>query len=64
MVEGMSKCSLDFDLCEHCLHGKHNRVRFPSGAKRAKGILQLIHSDFLDLCRSHHWENMCTMSHL
>jgi hypothetical protein len=19
---------------------------------------------FLDLCRSHHWENLCTMSHL
>jgi hypothetical protein len=22
MVEGMSKCSLDFDLCDHCLYGK------------------------------------------
>jgi hypothetical protein len=22
MVEGMSNCSLDFDLCEHCLYGK------------------------------------------
>ena len=25
--------------------GKHNRVRFPSGATRAEGILQLVHSD-------------------
>jgi hypothetical protein len=39
MVEGMSNYSLDFDFCEHCLYGKHNLVRFPSGAKRAEGIL-------------------------
>jgi hypothetical protein len=45
MVEGMSNFSLDFDFCEHCLYGKHNRVRFPSGAKREEGILQLVHSD-------------------
>jgi hypothetical protein len=45
MVEGMSNCSLDFDLCEHCVYGKQNRVRFPSGATRAEGILQLVHSD-------------------
>jgi hypothetical protein len=24
MVEGMSNCTLDFDLCEHCIYGKHN----------------------------------------
>jgi hypothetical protein len=45
MVEGMSNCSLDFDFYEHCVYGKHNRVRFPSGAMRAEGILQLVHSD-------------------
>jgi hypothetical protein len=45
MVEGMSNCTLDFDFCEHCIYGKYNRVRFPSGAKREKGILELIHSD-------------------
>jgi hypothetical protein len=45
MVEGMSNYSLDFDFCEHCLYGKKNRVRFPSGATRAEGILQLVHSD-------------------
>jgi transposase InsO family protein len=44
MVEGMSNFSLDFDFCEHCLYGKKNRVRFPSGATRAEGILQLVHS--------------------
>jgi hypothetical protein len=45
MVEGMSNFSLDFDLCEHCVYGKQNWVRFPSGATRAEGILQLVHSD-------------------
>jgi hypothetical protein len=64
MVEGMSKCSMDFDFCEHCLYGKKNRVRFPSSAMREEGILQLVHSDVFGLCRSHHWENLCTMSHL
>jgi hypothetical protein len=45
MVEGMSNFSLDFDFYEHCVYGKKNRVRFPSGAMRAEGILQLVHSD-------------------
>jgi hypothetical protein len=45
MVEGMYKFSLDFDFSEHCLYGKQNRVRFPSGTKMAEGILQLVHSD-------------------
>jgi hypothetical protein len=45
MVEGMSNCTLDFDFCEHCIYGKQNRVRFPSGATRAKAILELIQSD-------------------
>ena len=45
MVECMSNCSLDFYFCEHCVYGKHNRVRFPSGATRAEEILHLVHSD-------------------
>jgi hypothetical protein len=45
MVEGFSNCTLDFDFCEHCIYGKHNRVRFPPSATREKVILELIHSD-------------------
>jgi hypothetical protein len=45
MIEGMSNCTLDFDFYENFIYGKQNRVRFPSGATRAKGILELIHSD-------------------
>jgi hypothetical protein len=39
----MCKCSLDFNFCEHCVYGKKNRVRFPSGALREEEILQLVH---------------------
>ena len=45
MVEFMSNSSLDFDFCEHCVYGKQNWVSFPSGAKRANKILELVHSD-------------------
>jgi hypothetical protein len=49
MVEGMSKCPLDFDFCKHCPYGKQNQIRFPSGAMRVEGILQLVHSDVFGL---------------
>ena len=39
MIEGVSNYSLDFDFYEHCVYGKKNRVRFPDGATREKGIL-------------------------
>ena len=45
----MTDCTLDFDFCEHCIYGKQNRVRFASGATRAKGILELIHIDVFGL---------------
>ena len=49
MVEGMTDCTLDSDFYEHFIYGKQNRVRFSSGATRAKGILELIHSDVFGL---------------
>jgi hypothetical protein len=39
MVKGMSNCSLNFYFFEHCVYGKLNQVRFPSGALREEGIL-------------------------
>ena len=45
MVEGMTDCTLDFDICEHCIYEKQNRVRFASSATRAKGTIKSIHSD-------------------
>src|SRR6202046_5982487 len=44
-VEGMSNSSLDFDFCENLVYGKQNRVSFPSGGKRVKQILVLVHND-------------------
>ena len=45
MVEGMANYTLDFDVCEHCIYRKQNRVRFASHAIRANEILELIKSD-------------------
>jgi len=41
----MSNNSLDSDFCENCVYGKENQVSFPSDGKRAKQILELVHSD-------------------
>jgi hypothetical protein len=45
MVQCIYKSSLDFDLCEYCAYGNQNWVRFPSGAMREEGILQLVQND-------------------
>jgi hypothetical protein len=45
MVEVICNCTLDFDLCEHCVYGKQNQVRFLSGASREERMLHLVHSD-------------------
>jgi hypothetical protein len=38
-------CTIYFDFYEPCIYGKQNWVRFPYGATKEKGILELIHSD-------------------
>eukprot|EP00253_Pinus_taeda_P019366 PITA_19366 len=43
--KGMSNRSLYFDFYENCVYGKQNRVSIPSGSKRVKQILELLHSD-------------------
>ena len=63
MVEGMYNCSLDFDFCEHYVYGKQNRASFPSSAKRANKILEIIVS-CLDLCWFHNWVSLFTLFHL
>ena len=45
MKKGMSNFSLYFDFCEHCVYGKHNRVSFPSSAKRENKILEIFYGD-------------------
>lgn len=41
----MSNCSMDFDFYENFVYGKQNQVSFPSSAKRAKQVFELVHSD-------------------
>jgi hypothetical protein len=45
MVEDFPSCNLKFKFCEHSIYGKQSQVRFPSGATRENGILELVHSD-------------------
>jgi hypothetical protein len=45
MFECFPKCGLEDDFCVHCIYGKQSRLRFPSGATRENGILELVHSD-------------------
>jgi hypothetical protein len=45
MVEGFPECGLEFDFFEHLIYGKQSWLRFPCGAKRENGILELMHSD-------------------
>ena len=50
MVKGFPDCSFEFNLCEYCVYGKQNHVSFPTKARRAKRMLELVHSDvFLPL---------------
>ena len=45
IIEGHPNFSIEVNFCEHCVYGKQNHVRFPSGPTRTKGIMELIHSD-------------------
>ena len=62
-VEGMSNSSLDFDFSQHCVYGKQNRVSFPSSAKRANKILELVHSDVFGPVSVPSLGILCTMFH-
>jgi len=45
MVEGVPDFSEEINFYKHCVYGKQSRVKFTSGAMRAKGILEVVHSD-------------------
>jgi hypothetical protein len=49
MVEDFPECNLEVDFCEHCIYGKQSRVKFPSRAARAKGIIELVRGDVFGL---------------
>jgi len=49
MVEGFPEYRLEVNFCEHFIYVKQSRVRFPSGATRENGILELVHNDVFGL---------------
>ena len=54
MVKGLPEIQALHDgLCKSCAQGKNVKKHFPSNESKAKGVLDLIHSDVcgrLDLC--------------
>lgn len=45
MIKVLYSNSLKVALCEYCIYGKQNRVKFPFGTTRAKRIMELINSN-------------------
>ena len=49
-------------VCEGCILGKMQHDSFPKdGSVRGEHKLQLVHSDFVVLCKLHHLEITCTL---
>jgi hypothetical protein len=46
LLDGHSISKLDF--CEHCVFGKHKRVKFNTATHSSKVILDYVHSDLWD----------------
>ena len=39
-------CNLSkFEFCEHCIFGKHKRVKFNASVHTTEGILDYVHAD-------------------
>ena len=49
LLDGHSISKLDF--CEHCVFGKHKKVKFNTSTHTSKGILDYVHSDLWGLSR-------------
>ena len=48
-VEGLPEIQAKHDgLCKGCAKGKNTKKTFPSSERKAKGILEIIHSDVCD----------------
>jgi hypothetical protein len=35
----------NLEFCEHCIFGKHKRVKFNASVHTTKGILEYVHAD-------------------
>jgi hypothetical protein len=43
LLVGCNMSKLEF--CEHCIFGKHKRVKFNASVHTTKGILEYVHAD-------------------
>ena len=43
LLDGCNMIKLEF--CEHCIFGKHKRVKFNASVHTTKGILDYVHAD-------------------
>ena len=41
-------------ICKGCAQGKNTKKTFPSSERKAKGILEIVHSDYAGPCHSAH----------
>ena len=44
-VEGLPKIQAKHDVCKGCVKGKNTKKTFSSSESKAKGILEIIHSN-------------------
>eukprot|EP00253_Pinus_taeda_P016177 PITA_16177 len=51
MVEGMSNSSLDFDFCENCVYGKHNRTEKKIKVLRTDNSGEFCNKEFEEFCK-------------
>jgi len=59
LLDGHSISKLDF--CEHCVFGKHKRVKFNTSTHTSKGILDYVHSDLWEPSRKPSLGGACYM---
>ena len=52
VVEGLPKIQAKHGVCKGCAKGKNTKKTFPSSESKAKGILEIIHSDVCGLMSS------------
>ena len=54
-VEGLLEIQAKHDgVCKGCAEGKNTKNKFPSSENKAKGILEIIHSDVSVRCHETH----------
>ena len=44
-IEGLPEIQANHGVCKGCVKGKNTKKTFPSSESKAKGILEIIHSD-------------------